>query len=105
MQKSLIENTAEWIISQVRPRLNYIQYSANLLAFKKSIIDFLTERFEALNCANIRTIGSNSKLYELAAKTGIPNKVLPQNISIIINKQMCYYLKGSFQQKHIIKSY
>ena len=104
-QKSLIENTAEWIISQVRPRLNYIQYSAKLLEFKKSIIDFLTERFEALNCANIRTIGSNAKLFKLATKAGIPNNVLPQNVSIIITNKMCYYFKGSLPHRHIIKSY
>ena len=101
-QNNLIKATANWVVSQVSPRLNYIQYSSNLVAFRKSIIDFLTLQFKNLDCANLRTIGSHSNLYEIAVNVNIPTVVLPQYISIIINNEMSYYLKKSSLHRNII---
>lgn len=105
MQEFFIISTANWIINRVSPRLNYIQYSAKIVSFKKSIIDFLTLQFKLLNCANLRTTAANSNLYKLANEIGIPKNVLPKNISIIINNEMCYYLEGNSLHKNIIAKF
>lgn len=105
MDEFLILATANWIIDKIRPRLNYIQYSAKIVSFKKSIMDFLTLQFKLINCANLRTTAANSNLYKLANEIGIPKNVLPKNISIIINSEMCYYLEGNSLHKNIIAEF
>lgn len=105
MDEFFIVSTANWIIDKIRPRLSYIQYSSKIVSFKKSIIDFLTLQFKSLNCANLRTTAANSNLYKLANEIGIPKNVLPKNISIIINNEMCYYLEGNSLHKNIIAKF
>lgn len=104
-QKYFIEAAADWIVAQVKNVSKASSLSAKLPVFRQYVIDFLTDRFRKLGCANLRTIGSNAQLYSLATKVGIPCNALPENVSIIINKQMCYYLKGDSQHRHIIESY
>ena len=99
-QELLIETAADWITSKVA--VNLPSHEPELLLFKASIQDFLKSRFAELGCANLRSIGSQPNLYVLADKFNIPHDTLPENISIIVNDEMCYYLKGSSQHRYII---
>ena len=104
-QASLIESATDWITVEISKTLDQLYHETKLLLFKEAIRDFLKSRFKKLGCANLRTIGSSCNLYSIADKCEIPHEAVPKNISIIINNTMCYYLKGSFPQRHIIKSY
>lgn len=104
-QAFLIQTTTEWVVDQTKSHLDSHRYSSELVKFKKVIEEFLRARFQRLGCANIRTIGSNAQLYNLASKAKIPHEALPQNISIIVNREMCYYFKGDSSKKHMIISH
>lgn len=104
MQGSLIESAVDWIVEQVKPSLKKANLN-RLPDFRQCVIDFLTDRFQKLGCANLRTTSDNTQLYALAANAGIPCNALPKNVSIIINNEMCYYLKGSSPCRNIIASY
>lgn len=104
-QEFLIEAVVDWITSKLSETLDPLYHETQLLLFREAIRNFLKSRFEKLGCANLRTIGSMCNLYLIADKFQIPHEALPENVSIIINSTACYYLKGAFPQRHIIKTY
>lgn len=104
-QVSLIESAVDWITAEVSKTLDPLYNETKLLLFREAICTFLKSRLKKLGCANLRTIGSRCNLYSIADKYEIPYDALPKNISIIINNEMCYYLKGSLTHRNIIKSY
>lgn len=104
-QVFLIESAVDWIIEQVENNSNIDCFSPELNIFRECVTNFLRDRFQELGCANLRTTSYNTQLYMLAAKAGISCNALPKNVSIIINKEMCYYLKGDSARMNIIASY